>query len=63
MDSFGTPAKPVDRSGIEGKFRALTGGLVPPDQQDKILAAALGLSQAQDVRMFADLLGKVGLGR
>ena len=61
MDSFGTPAKPVDRAGIEGKFRALTDGLVPAERQDKILAAALGLSQAKDVRTFADLLGEVGL--
>jgi 2-methylcitrate dehydratase PrpD len=62
MDSIGTPAKPADRAAIEGKFHALTDGLLTGECQEKIFAAALGLSQAKDVRGLTNLLGKDGLG-
>ena len=57
LDSFGTPAKPVDRAGIEGKFHALTDGLVESERQDRILAAALNLDGAKSVKPLTDLLG------
>ena len=57
LDSFGTPARPVDRAGIEGKFRALTDGIVPAQRQSEILAAVHDLGEAKSVRRLTDLLG------
>lgn len=57
LDSYGTPAKPVDRAGIEGKFRALTDGIVGTERQNSILAAALNLDKAKTVKSLTDLLG------
>jgi len=56
-DSRGTPAKPVDRSGIEAKFRALTGGMLASRRQDAIVEAAFGLDRAAGVAPLAKLLG------
>ena len=47
LDLFGTPAKPVDRTGIEGKFRALTDGIISIERQKDILAAALKSRQSR----------------
>ncbi len=58
MDAFGTPVKPVDRAGIEGKFRALMQGLVKETRQQDILAAALSLRRADSVRGLTALLGE-----
>jgi 2-methylcitrate dehydratase PrpD len=58
LDSYGTPAKPVDAAGIEGKFRALTDGIVAGDRQAKILAAAMKLDEAANVHGLTDLLGQ-----
>ncbi|MGA2567611.1 MAG: MmgE/PrpD family protein [Pseudolabrys sp.] len=58
LDSFGTPAKPVDRAGIQGKFRTLTDGIVAPDRQSSILATALGLEGAKSMKPLTELLGR-----
>ena len=57
LDSFGTPAKPVDRAGIEGKFRALCDGLVLVERQDKILATVFKLEMLQDIHSLTNLIG------
>lgn len=57
LDSYGTPAKPVDRSGIEGKFRALTGGIVADRTQDEIVREVFALRRAPDVSGVMRLLG------
>jgi 2-methylcitrate dehydratase PrpD len=57
LDSYGTPAKPVDRAGIEGKFHALTDSIIAPERQNAILAAAVGLDRAKSVKPLADLIG------
>lgn len=57
LDSYGTPAKPVDRSGIEGKFRALTAGIVADRLQDEIAREVFALRRAPDVSGVMRLLG------
>jgi 2-methylcitrate dehydratase PrpD len=58
LDSIGTPVRPANRAAIEGKFRALTDGMVSPKRQQDILDVALGLQTCASARKLTALLGR-----
>jgi len=61
LDSVGTPERPIDRQGIEQKFRALTNASIGAGLQEKLIDAALGMESAQDVSPLAFLLSASSL--
>ncbi|MCY4382849.1 MAG: MmgE/PrpD family protein [Nitrospinae bacterium] len=43
----GSPQNPMDFDMVAGKFRQITGGVIPPDEQDMLIEAASGLDDTE----------------
>ena len=55
-DSIGTPERPLDRTGIIRKFRALTSGLVTAQRQEVLMDAVFTLQQDNGVSRLTKVL-------
>ena len=45
----GSPQNPMDFDMVAGKFRQITGGVIPPDAQDKLVKAASSLDDIEEM--------------
>jgi 2-methylcitrate dehydratase PrpD len=57
--AHGTPADPLTRDEILGKFHECAGTLVPPSQRDRIIDLCGRLETLDDIRILAETMGTV----